>query len=139
MKKTPQKLVAIMADTVPIVVEIFNEVKELYKTAQHNKNTTKILIERISVAFSVVSALQDDDLSSKYDTSLQRLVEVLQEMEEYIEDITQYNSVQKFLKDKIIEKKFKDLRKEYDTSISLLNSVDFKKFNIQEEDKVLRE
>src|SRR5436190_5648635 len=51
----------------------------------------------------------------------------------------QYDRVQKILEVSTIEKKFKDLRKEYDTSISLLNLIDFKKFNSQEEDKLLKE
>src|SRR5436190_19839243 len=95
-------------------------------------------MERISAANSAVSVLQDN-LASKDHTNLQRLVQVLQEMKEYIEDITKYNKVQKFLEAKTVEQKFKDLRKEYDDSISLFNFDDFKKFNTQEEDNVLLE
>src|SRR5581483_3455584 len=51
-----------------------------------------------------------------------------------------YNSVQKFLvKDKPIEEEFIDLCKKYDNRISPLNFKDFRKFNVWEESKVLKE
>src|SRR5688572_11114668 len=78
------------------VNEILSKVTELYETAQHNKNITKILMERIAAANSTVNILQDD-LTSKDYTSLQRLVQVLQQMRKYIEEIVQFNTVQKFL------------------------------------------
>ena len=46
-------------------------------------------------------------------------------MKKYIEEMTHYNAVQEFLGAESIEEKFKDLRQEYDTSIDLLNLVDF--------------
>src|SRR5437868_1162112 len=47
--------------------------------------------------------------------------------------------MQKLLEDEKIEEKFKDLCKEYDSSINLLNFFDCKEFNTQDEDKVLKE
>ena len=61
-------------------------------------------------------------------------------MKKYIEEITQYGAVQEFLGSTTIEEKFKDLREEYDSSIGLLDFIDFKKFNAQEEeDKILKQ
>src|SRR6266540_3738484 len=87
------------------VADILNKVIDLYKTAQHNKNITKILMERIIAANSAVNLLQarEDLFTSKNYTSLQRLVQVLQKMKKYIEEITQYNTVQKFIGAKSIE------------------------------------
>ncbi|CAB4490918.1 unnamed protein product [Rhizophagus irregularis] len=118
------------------LTKIFNEVKELYKIAQHNKNITFNLIKRMFEAyFAVIQANKDLDTSH-----LQRLFQVFKEMKKYIEEITQYNTVQDFLKDKIIEDKFKDLREEYNnTCIDLLNFDNCRKFNEQDEDKILKE
>src|SRR6266542_3801574 len=125
------------------VAEILNSVTDLYRTAQHNKNITKILTERISAAYSAVSILQtrEDLFTSKNYSSLQSLVQVLQKMKKYIKEITQYNTVQKFIGAKSIEKQFKELCKDYDSSIGLLNftlTVDFK-INAEKEDKILKE
>ncbi|CAI2165932.1 2504_t:CDS:2 [Funneliformis geosporum] len=131
---------------VPLVNEvsdILNKVIDLYKTAQHNKNITKVLVERIIAASSAVEMLKarEDLFTLKNYTSLQRLVEVLQKMKKYIEGITQYNTVQKFLGAKLIEKQFKELCKDYDSSITLLSftlTVDFK-INSEKEDLILKE
>ncbi|CAB5361890.1 unnamed protein product [Rhizophagus irregularis] len=118
------------------LTKIFNEVKELYKIAQHNKNITFNLIKRMFEAyFAVIQANKDLDTSH-----LQRLFQVFKEMKKYIEEITQYHTVQDFLKDKIIEDKFKDLREKYNnTCIDLLNFDNCKKFNERDEDKILKE
>ncbi|CAB5359194.1 unnamed protein product [Rhizophagus irregularis] len=118
------------------IAKIFNEVKELYKIAQHNKNISFNLIKRMFEAhFAVIQANKDLDTSH-----LQRLFQLFKEMKKYIEEITQYNTVQDFLKDKIIEDKFKDLHEEYNnTCIDLLNFDNCKKFNEQDEDKILKE
>ncbi|CAI2163025.1 16492_t:CDS:2 [Funneliformis geosporum] len=124
------------------VSEILNKVTELYRTAQHNKNITKILTERIAAAYSSVCILQtrEDLFTSKNYSSLQRLVHVLQKMKKFVEEITQYNTVQKFLGAKLIEKHFEDLCKEYDSSISLLNftlTVGFQ-FHAEKEKKIVK-
>ncbi|GBC00893.1 hypothetical protein RclHR1_00400007 [Rhizophagus clarus] len=125
------------------VSEIFSKVTDLYKSAQHNKNIAGILLERISAANITVNILQarENLLTSTYYKSLYRLVHILQDMKIYIEEVTQYNTMQNFLKINIIEKKFKELREEYD------NSFDFLKFNLslncnfnaKEEDIVVKE
>ncbi|PKK76047.1 hypothetical protein RhiirC2_735299, partial [Rhizophagus irregularis] len=61
--------------------------------------------------FAVIQANKDLDTSH-----LQRLFQVFKEMKKYIEEITQYHTVQDFLKDKIIEDKFKDLREKYNNT-----------------------
>src|ERR1043165_185977 len=121
------------------VYEILSKVKESYETAQHNKNITQILMERISAAYSAVRILQEDALHNTRYVNLQKLVQVLQQIRKYAEEITQYDTLQIIFEYDIIEQKFKDLRNKYDNGISLLNFIDFKKFNEQEEDKVLKE
>ncbi|CAG8440210.1 6313_t:CDS:2 [Funneliformis caledonium] len=125
------------------VTDILNKVTDLYRTAQHNKNITEVLMERIAAANSAVQILQarEDFFNSKDYTSLQRLVQVLQKMKKYIEEITQFNTVQKFLGAKSIERQYKELCNDYDSSISLLNftlTVGFK-IDSEKEDKILKE
>ncbi|CAG8723439.1 4460_t:CDS:2 [Rhizophagus irregularis] len=109
----PSQFISLIKD----VSNILSKVIELYRSAQHNKNITRILVERISVASASINVLhaRDDLLTSTYYKILQRLVQVLHNMKEYIEEITQYNTVQKFLGTEMIEKKFKELCKEYDS------------------------
>ncbi|PKK72894.1 kinase-like protein [Rhizophagus irregularis] len=123
------------------VSEIFSKVTDLYRSAQHNKNITMILMERISTANISVNILQarEDLLTSIYYKSLQRLVQVLHNMIKFIEDITQYNTVQKFLGAKKIENGFKELCKEYDSSMTLLNFNPLVNFNTENEDKIVKE
>ncbi|PKK72895.1 kinase-like protein [Rhizophagus irregularis] len=135
----PSQFISLIKD----VSNILSKVIELYRSAQHNKNITRILVERISVASASINVLhaRDDLLTSTYYKILQRLVQVLHNMKEYIEEITQYNTVQKFLGTEMIEKKFKELCKEYDSCIILLNSnlsVNFN-FNTEQEDKIIKE
>ncbi|CAB5381006.1 unnamed protein product [Rhizophagus irregularis] len=125
-----------------IVSEIFLNVTDLYKrSSQHNKNITKILMERISIANVSVNILQarKDLLNTTYYKSLQRLVQVLQDMKKFIENITQYNIMQRYLEKKVVENEFKELCEKYDNSINVLNFhllVNFK-FNAQEEDDII--
>src|SRR5688572_22508072 len=107
----------------------------LYKVT----NITKVLMDRISAESSVVdiSKTRDDLFILRYYTNLCKSFQVLQNLNKYVKEITQYNTEQEVLK--TIEKKVKDLCMEYDDSISLLNFVDFKEFNAQDEDKVLRD
>src|SRR5204862_75030 len=102
-----------------------------------NQNIAKILKERITAANSVINDDNLDLKDLKYYASLQGLVQVLKNMEEYIEEITEAEKLQKFLEKNTIEEKFKNLRKEYDTSMNILDLVDLNKFNMQYEDKVL--
>ena len=69
------------------------------------------MIERIFAANSVINVLKTGDklFTSRYD-SLQELIQVLQNMKEYIKEIAKYNTEQKFLEAKTIEQKFKNLQ-----------------------------
>src|ERR1051325_3862071 len=86
---------------VPLIDEVANilsKVANLYHSAQHNKKITKILLDRITAANIAVSVLHDDDLyTSAHHANLQKLVRVLQNMRIYSEDITQYNTLRRFL------------------------------------------
>ncbi|RGB42093.1 kinase-like domain-containing protein [Rhizophagus diaphanus] len=60
-------------------------------------------------------------------------------MNKFIEEITQYNTVQKFLVAKKIENEYKELCKEYDSSMTLLSFNLLVKFNTENEDKIVKE
>ncbi|RIA99652.1 kinase-like domain-containing protein [Glomus cerebriforme] len=120
------KLIPLIKD----VNDIFNKVMNLYNTAQHSKKKIKLLIERIGTANSAVSILREENLYTlHYYNNLQRLIQVLQKMRKYIEELIQYNKMKKLLKSKSIKKMFKDLCEEYDMSIRLLNLINFETLN----------
>ncbi|CAG8723705.1 8984_t:CDS:2 [Rhizophagus irregularis] len=124
------------------VSEIFSKVTDLYRSAHHNKNITRILMERISAANTCVNILlsREDLLTSIYYKNLQRLVQVLHNMKKFIEEITQYNTVQKHLGAKRIDNEFKELCKEYDSSMTLLSfNLVLVNFNTENEDKIVKE
>jgi hypothetical protein len=126
------------------VSDIVLKVTDLYRSAQHNKNIAKYLMERISAAYTSVHMLQarEELLTSAYYRSFQRLVQVLQNMKKFIEEITQYNTVQKFFGAKSIEKKYEELCKEYDSSMVSLNlnlSVNFLNLDVKKEIETVRE
>ncbi|GBC03161.1 hypothetical protein RclHR1_00500009 [Rhizophagus clarus] len=124
------------------VNDIISEVTDLCKSAQHCKNIVKILLERISTVNVSINILQArGDLTSTYYKSLQRLLQILQGIKIYSKEITQYNTVQKFLGTNTVEKKFKELCEEYDSSIISLNSslsVNFF-FNTKQDDEIVKE
>src|ERR1044072_7809091 len=118
----------IFAPLIEEVDKIFNKVKNL-RTTEHNERITQVLIDRISKVKFAISNLREEDLCNEtHYYNLKKLIQVLEDMEEYAEKVTHYNSMQIFLEAKTNEQKFKDLRKEYDASTSLFNFVDFKKF-----------
>ena len=77
LREDVEKILKFQAD------DILKEITELFKMAQHNKNITKMLMERIDAANSAI--LRSDDLDYN---NLQRLVQVLQSMKKFIEKIT---------------------------------------------------
>src|ERR1043166_6751221 len=78
--------------------EVLSKVTELYKAAQHNKKIIKLLMERIAAANFALGLLRNDNLHTlTHYTNLQRLVQVIQKMKTYSEEIAQYNKLQKFL------------------------------------------
>ncbi|CAG8483134.1 11578_t:CDS:1 [Funneliformis mosseae] len=124
------------ADLIRDMVDILNDVSDIYKTALHCKNITRILMERISAAVSAVILQSSEDLLKDH-IGLHKLIQTLNKMKIYIDEITQYDIVLQFLKDKSIENKFKDLCKEYDDRNDVLSFAIELKTNAEKEDKVL--
>ncbi|CAG8682246.1 1900_t:CDS:2, partial [Funneliformis caledonium] len=124
------------ADLIRDMVDILNDVADIYKTALHCKNITRILMERISAAVSAVILQSSEDLLKDH-IGLHKLIQTLNKMKIYIDEITQYDIVLQFLEDKSIENKFKDLCKEYDDRNDVLSFAIELKTNAEKEDKVL--
>ncbi|CAI2180505.1 15710_t:CDS:2 [Funneliformis geosporum] len=123
------------SDIMRYMIEIFNDVADLYKTAQHCKNITKILMERIFAAVSAVMLQRREDLSKNH-VDLHKLVQTLHNMKIYIEEIIQYDIVQKHLEDKSIENKFKNLCKDFDDNNLSSFAIELNT-NAEKEEKVL--
>src|SRR4051812_1608183 len=74
------------------VADTLNNVMGLYCTAQHNKKIAKFLIEHIAAANPAFNTyILRNKYTSKDCASLQSLVQVLQKMKNFIEEITQNN------------------------------------------------
>src|SRR3954447_11746659 len=96
-------------------VQLINDVAKIFTSyiirLNIIKKITKNLMDRIAAANFLISLLRDDsrtDTSSHY-ANLQSLVEVLQKMKTYSEEITQYNTLLNFLESKSIDKQFNEL------------------------------
>uniref|UniRef100_U9TTG3 Uncharacterized protein n=1 Tax=Rhizophagus irregularis (strain DAOM 181602 / DAOM 197198 / MUCL 43194) TaxID=747089 RepID=U9TTG3_RHIID len=96
------------------IVKILDEVKELCKKAQHNKKIAGILTKRISKVIPLIKIIQQKDelFTSHYEDShnnLRRLIlQVPQNMKKYIEEITQYDTMQELLETETFEKNLKN-------------------------------
>jgi serine/threonine protein kinase len=128
------------------VAETLLKIKDLYDTAQHNNKTVELLIIRISKVDRIISILETSETIEKGTySSLEDLNQVLREMRDYIEQITQSTTLLKFLKAKNSEVEFKKLCSKYDSimislNVSLsLNIVMNNKVDEEKESKVLNE
>src|SRR2546421_12537028 len=90
----------------PLIMDVgdmLNNIMGLYNSARHNKRLTKLLADRIAAANSAVSVLREDDLHTRqHYANLQRLFQVLRNMENFSKEMTQYNKLHKFLESKSI-------------------------------------
>ncbi|RIA92145.1 kinase-like domain-containing protein [Glomus cerebriforme] len=131
-------------DFIPLidnVITILNSARDLYHTAEHNKETAALLIERISYANELVTTLQaDEPYTENQYSNLQRFVQVLKRMENFIKEITHYNTLFKFFIAKSIKTHFEELRNEYDSCVISLNFeiAIYSKINAEKENITLR-
>ncbi|CAI2171462.1 15560_t:CDS:2 [Funneliformis geosporum] len=124
------------------VVKILDNAVQMYVIAQHNKNICKLLIQRIGVANSQISILktQKDLFTTESYESLQKLVNLLGLMRNFIGDISKYGKIRKYLEGKTIQQTYQELCKEYDSSINFLNLLVTINFRIsaKEENEMIR-
>ncbi|PKY39532.1 kinase-like protein [Rhizophagus irregularis] len=123
-------MVVPFAKFLPLINEIgnfFNEIIELVEDAEHNKRICEILKNRVRVAELSVQDLREkrkdrQDFFNKLNyIRLQELSIIITRIKNFISEISQMKTLIKYLKEKNIEKIFKELCEEFDVYINLLS------------------
>ncbi|PKY31500.1 hypothetical protein RhiirB3_475219, partial [Rhizophagus irregularis] len=123
-------MVVPFARFLPLINEIenfFNEIIELVEAAEHNQRTCEILKNRVRVAELAVRDLRDkkkdrEDFFNKINyIRLQELSTIIKQIKKFISEISLMKTLIKYLKEKSVEKIFKELCMEFDSCINLLS------------------
>ncbi|CAG8678192.1 14423_t:CDS:2, partial [Funneliformis mosseae] len=132
------------AKFVPLISEIgnvLNEIVEIVQAAEHNKRTCKALLQRVRAAGLAVFDLKirrDENKEFFVNRNylyLQNLVNVVINIKKFVKEISQMNTLIKYLKAKGVEKTFKRLCREFDSWINLLSFTILFKEKIRVEDE----
>ncbi|CAG8511754.1 389_t:CDS:2, partial [Acaulospora colombiana] len=141
---------AVVADVIspflPLVAEIVNmvnEIVQIYQTAEHNKRICGSLMSRATAAENSVNLLtirrsENEDLfrSKEFYMNFRKLVTVIEKIKMFIEEVSQIKGLRRFLSARSIEDEFQDLTEEFDGMMRILNFTMAVKNQIQaEEDK----
>ncbi|GBC13887.2 kinase-like domain-containing protein [Rhizophagus irregularis DAOM 181602=DAOM 197198] len=115
---------------IPLVSEVANildQIVELYQSAEHNKRICGSLIDRISATVAAVRNLKirRDQNKSFFNQKnlilLQRLVNNIQHIKKFVEEVSQLKGLLKYVRTKSIEKNFKELCRDFDSNVATLN------------------
>ncbi|CAI2182933.1 3476_t:CDS:2, partial [Funneliformis geosporum] len=118
------------AKFIPLISEIgnvLNEIVEIVQAAEHNKRTCEALLQRVHVAELAVFDLRirrnekKEFFVNRNYLYLQNLVNVIANIKKFAGEISQMNTLTKYLKSKGVEKTFKELCREFDSWINLLS------------------
>ncbi|CAI2175513.1 10360_t:CDS:2 [Funneliformis geosporum] len=134
-----RKVIAPFASFLPLITDVarvFNEIIELYHSAEHNQKICGILLDRVQVADTSVRNLKNRraenveffSVTNLY--NLQKLVNVIDKIRKLVEEISQIKRLSKYIHAQSIEKRVKELINEFDSTIQLLPfslTVDFSK------------
>ncbi|CAB5371010.1 unnamed protein product [Rhizophagus irregularis] len=115
------------------ISNIFEEVDKVVEAAEHYKRTCKILKKRVNAAELAVRNLKRDieDRKELFNSNnysyLRNLFDTITRIKKFISEISQMESLIKYIKEKNIENTFKELCEEFDSCIKLLSfSIDVK-------------
>ncbi|CAJ0918893.1 15925_t:CDS:10 [Entrophospora sp. SA101] len=107
-----------------LIATITDETLKILENVEYNKKTCKNLIDRIqAVEFSVKILIrrreehEENFCNAVYYRSFYRLVQNLEDIKNFVRDVSKLNGLRKFTDSKAIKKKFKELIKEYDQAI----------------------
>nr|CAG8532112.1 3828_t:CDS:10 [Entrophospora candida] len=106
------------------IAAITDETLKILENVEYNKKTCKNLIDRIqAVEFSVKILIrrreehEENFCNAVYYRSFYRLVQNLEDIKNFVRDVSKLNGLRKFTGSKSVKKKFKELIKEYDQAI----------------------
>jgi hypothetical protein len=121
------------------VNKLYNEIDEIYKTAQYNKITCEAMLERVKIANTAVSNLKIRNLeffSKKNFINFRNLVTVIGEIRQFLVEISQLKgSYRKYARAKDVQEKFSNLKDEFETAIRLMQFFLIIYFNADAEDE----
>uniref|UniRef100_U9STC0 Protein kinase domain-containing protein n=1 Tax=Rhizophagus irregularis (strain DAOM 181602 / DAOM 197198 / MUCL 43194) TaxID=747089 RepID=U9STC0_RHIID len=113
------------------ISNIFEEVDKVVEAAEHYKRTCKILKKRVNAAELAVRDLKRniEDRKELFNSNnysyLRNLFDTITRIKKFISEISQMESLIKYIKEKNIEDTFKELCEEFDSCINLLSfSID---------------
>ncbi|CAB5382525.1 unnamed protein product [Rhizophagus irregularis] len=122
--ESASKIEVPFASFLPLIEEVnklYNDIDEIHRTAQYNKNTCEAMLERVQIATTDIGNLKIRNLeffSKKNFNNFHNLVAVISEMRHFLADISQGSK--KYVQAKDINEKFINLIDEFETAIRLL-------------------
>jgi hypothetical protein len=138
-----------MFDLITKIRDLLDKIGEITQAAEHNKRICKVLKQRVYVVYLAILdfKVQRGDkeyLNENNHQCLQNLVAVITKIKEFVTEISQMTTLLKlnYNQPKNIEKKFKELCKDFDNTIGeYLSNFTTKiknKINLEEEAKALK-
>ncbi|GBC47185.2 kinase-like domain-containing protein [Rhizophagus irregularis DAOM 181602=DAOM 197198] len=109
------------------VVNLLDQIMELYHSAEHNKRICGALIDRVSAAESAIRNLKirseqnENFFNQKKLILLQTLINNIHQIKRFVEEVGQLKGLIKYAPVKSIEKKFKELCGDFDSNAAALN------------------
>src|SRR5688572_6970910 len=97
----------------PLISEVsstFNEIVDVYQSAEHNKRISGIILDRTQVAGAAVKNLKNrrdqnvDFFTKENYFHLQKLIVLIRRMRKFIEETSQLKGLSKYIRAKSIEK-----------------------------------
>ncbi|CAG8779736.1 8703_t:CDS:1, partial [Cetraspora pellucida] len=110
------------------VAGLINEIIKIYEAAQYNKKICAALMDRVTSAEAAVKILQrrkkefeENFRKIEYQKAFIRLINSLEKIKEFIDDVTQLKGLNKYVIATNIEKRFKQLTEEYEACMKDLS------------------
>lgn len=104
------------------VTKIYNEIVEIYQTAERNKKICEDILNRVQVAEASVRNLKDrkEFFTEENYIKLYRLVNIIRKMRQFLVEITQLKGLKKYIHSKAIQEIFNNLINEFEATIRIL-------------------
>lgn len=130
------------------IEKLYDEIVEIYKKAEHNRRICGIMLERVLIGNMIVNNLKickEENLkfflSGKNYINLNRFSFIISKIYKLLLEISQLQSLYKYIKYNNIEKIVKNLKDEFDFTIQILNfplKVNYNNLNAEDDDKRIK-
>ncbi|GES97479.1 kinase-like domain-containing protein [Rhizophagus clarus] len=140
--ETASKVEVLFTSFLPLIGEVnklYNEINEIFNTAQYNKISCEAMLGRVEMANIAVNNLKIRNLeffSKKNFNNFRNLVTVIGEIRQFLAEISQSKgSYRKYVQAKDVQEKFSNLKDEFETAIRLLQFFLVIYFNARDDDE----